>query len=89
LVAFDDILGLPWLRRWNPVVDWCGEKLFVNVGGQNHVMNASLNPTAERQSDVKTTFVSAVHVDKEIRKNKDWFMVHVNAVKAVESRMIS
>jgi hypothetical protein len=82
LVAFDVILGLPWLRRWNPVVDWRGEKLLVNVGGQNDVMNASLDPTAERQSDVKTTFVSAVHVKKEIRKGSDWFMDHVNAVKA-------
>jgi hypothetical protein len=63
-------------------VDWRGEKLLVNVGGQNHVMNASLDPTAESQSDVKTTFVSAVHVKKEIRQGSDWFMVHVNAVKA-------
>jgi hypothetical protein len=82
LVAFDVILGLPWLRQWNPVVDWRGEKLIVNVGGQNHVMNASLDPTAERQSDVKTKFVSAVHEKNEIRKGSDWFMVHVNAVKA-------
>jgi hypothetical protein len=80
LVAFDVILGLPWLRRWNPVVDWRGEKLLANVGG--HVMNASLDPTADRQSDVKTTFVSAVHVKKKNRKDSDWFMVHVNAVKA-------
>jgi hypothetical protein len=71
LVAFGVILGLPWLRRWNRVVDWRGEKLMVNVGGQNHVMNASLDPTAERQSDVKTTFVSSVHVKKEIRKGSD------------------
>jgi hypothetical protein len=54
----------------------------VNVGGQNHVMNASLDPTAERRSDMKTTFVSAVHVKKEIREGSDWFMVHVNAVNA-------
>jgi hypothetical protein len=63
-------------------VDWRGEKFLVNVGGQNHVMNASLDPTAESQSGVKTTFVSAVHVKKESRKGSDWFMVHVNAEKA-------
>jgi hypothetical protein len=73
-VSFDVILGLPWLRRWSPVVDWRGEKMLVNVGDQKHVMNATLDPTAERQSDVKTTFVSAVHVKKEIRKRSDWFM---------------
>jgi hypothetical protein len=55
----------------------------VNVGGKkNHVMNASLDPTAGRQSDVKTTLVSAVHVKKDIRKGSDWFMVHINAMKA-------
>jgi hypothetical protein len=43
------------------------------------VMNASLDPTAGRQSDVKTTLVSAVHVKKDIRKGSDWFMVHINA----------
>jgi hypothetical protein len=82
LVAFDVILGLPWLRRWNPVIDWRSEMLLVNVGGKNHVMNASLDPTAGLQSDVKTTFVSAVHVKKDIRKGSDWFMVHINAMKA-------
>jgi hypothetical protein len=55
-------------------VDWRGEKLLVNVGGQDHVMNASLDPTAERQSDVKNKFVSAVHVKKEIRKGSYWIM---------------
>jgi hypothetical protein len=59
-----------------------GEKLMVNVGGQNHVMNAPLDPAAERQSDVKATFVSAEHVKKENGKGSDWSMVHVNAVKA-------
>jgi hypothetical protein len=59
------------LRRWNPFADWRGEKLLVNVGGQNQVMNSSLDPTVERQSDVKTTFVSAVRVKKEIRKGSD------------------
>jgi hypothetical protein len=44
---------------------------MVNVGGENHVMNASLDPTARRQFDVKTTFVSAVHVKKDIRKGSD------------------
>jgi hypothetical protein len=62
-------------------VDWRGEKMLVNVGAQNHVINASLDPTAERQSDMKTTFVSAVLVKKEIRKGSDWFMVLVNPVK--------
>jgi hypothetical protein len=47
LVAFDVVLGLPWLRRWNLVMDWRGEKLLVNVGGQNDVMNASLDPMPE------------------------------------------
>jgi hypothetical protein len=46
------------------------------------VMNASLDPTAGRQSDVKTTLVSAVHVKKDIRKGSDWFMVHINGMKA-------
>jgi Aspartyl protease len=56
LVAFDVILGLPWLRRWNPVIDWRREKLLVNVG--------------------------TVHVKRDIRKGSDWFMVHINAMKA-------
>jgi hypothetical protein len=43
----------------------------VNVGGQKHVMNASLDPAVERQSDVKTTFVSAVHVKNDICKGSD------------------
>jgi hypothetical protein len=34
-------------------------------------MNASLDPTAERQSDVKATLVSARHVKKELRKGSD------------------
>jgi hypothetical protein len=54
----------------------------VNVGGKNYVMDVSLDPTAGRQSDVKTTFVSAVLVKKDIRKGSDWFMVHINAMKA-------
>jgi hypothetical protein len=74
VVTFDIILGLPWLRRWSPVVDWRGEKMLMNGGGQDHVMNTSLDPTAGRQSDVKNTFVSAVLVTKEIRKGSDWFM---------------
>jgi hypothetical protein len=56
LVAFDVILGLPWLRRWNPVIDWRSEKMLVNVG--------------------------AVHVKKDVRKGSDWFMVHIDAMKA-------
>jgi hypothetical protein len=68
LASFDVILGLPWLRRWNPVVDWRGEKLLVNVGGQKHVMNASLDPTVERQSDVKTTFFSCTSEERYLQR---------------------
>jgi hypothetical protein len=81
LRVYDVILGRPWLAPWNPRIDWRGDKLLVSVNGKDHVVDASLVPSAKSQMECMTTFVSAVKVKKEVRKGEAWSMVHVNAVE--------
>jgi hypothetical protein len=55
--------------------------LLGSVNGEAHVVDASLDPSAESQKECRTTFVSAVKVNKAVRKGEAWFMIHVNAVE--------
>jgi hypothetical protein len=55
--------------------------LLVSVYGKAHVVDASLDPSAESQKECRTTFVSAVKVKKSVRKGEVWSMLHVNAVE--------
>jgi hypothetical protein len=79
--VYNVILGRPWLTRWNPRIDWRGDKLLVSVNGEAHVFDASLGPSAESQKECRTTFVSTVKVKKEVRKGEAWSIVHVNTVE--------
>jgi hypothetical protein len=81
LSVYDVTLGRPWLARWNPRIDWRGDKLSVSVNGEAHVVDASLDPSGGSQKEFRTTFVLAVKVKKEVRKGEAWSMVHVNAVE--------
>jgi hypothetical protein len=49
LSVYNVILGRPWLARWNPRIHWRGDKLLVSVHGEAHVVDASLDPSAESQ----------------------------------------
>jgi hypothetical protein len=49
LSVYNVILGRPWLARWNPRIHWRGDKLLVSVHGEGHVVDASLDPSAESQ----------------------------------------
>jgi hypothetical protein len=70
-----------WLAGRNPKIDWRGDMMLVTVYGEGHVVDASLDPSAESQKECRTTFVSAVNDKKEFRKGAAWSMVHVNAVE--------
>jgi hypothetical protein len=54
---------------------------LVYVNGEAHVVEASLDPSAESQKECRTKFVSAVKVKKAVRKGEVWSMFHVNAVE--------
>jgi hypothetical protein len=81
LSVYVAILGRPWIARWNPRIDWRGDKLLVSVNGEAHVVDASLDPSAEYQYESRTTSDSAVKVKKEVRKGEACSMVHMNAVE--------
>jgi hypothetical protein len=49
LSVYDVNLERQWLAQWNPRIDWWGDKLFVSVNREAHVVEASLDPSAESQ----------------------------------------
>ena len=51
LQGYDVILGMPWLRHYNPEVDWRGELLsFVDSHATKHVLRKKSNGCAEWSS---------------------------------------
>ena len=59
------ILGLPWLERWNPTVDW--EKRTINFPYRTGRVHTHGAPEST-QEGVRTEIISALAMKRELRK---------------------
>ena len=72
---YDVILGTPWLRRCNPVIDWKGNLVTFKTHGRWH----HLDPTSCKSS-LQSKFLSAPELRREVRRGSQLFAVSVREV---------
>ena len=53
LCNVDVVLGMDWLRKWNPVIDWRKQIIYVWVHGEWHHINGVLLDAEQRIGTVK------------------------------------
>ena len=77
LQGYDAILGMPWLQRFNPAVDWASGRLVVQQPGSAPVTLANHTPAAERVAselaatkDVDCSAVSYTQLMRLLSRNK-------------------
>ena len=53
LCNVDVVLGMDWLRKWNPVIDWRKQIIYVWVHGEWHHINGVLLDAEKQIGTVK------------------------------------
>ena len=69
LEGFDLVLGMDWLRRVNPRVDWRSGIIHFDFGSHSHTLVPLLSTEAQRL--VSTLFISAMQVAKALKGGED------------------
>ena len=62
VLAHDLVLGIDWLRQWNPVVDWVASSMTVKVGSVQYAVQ-----TVPSRSTAKVELCSVDGIVKTCR----------------------
>jgi predicted aspartyl protease/transposase InsO family protein len=77
LVAFDCILGLPWLEELNPVINWKRKKLLVPV--PNGAVEIDLDKNPCRSAVDTPTLLSTMKIQELAKKGEPVYLVTLKA----------
>ena len=73
LSGFDIILGMPWLRRLNPNIDWTTGALCLDHDSHTHTLTASSSPTS-------TLLLSYAGLRSAVRNKDQLFALHLHSI---------
>ena len=76
LVGYDVILGIPWLTRHNPVIDWSTSTVSVRVGNQ-----ISRLPEYKESNTPAVELVSRLQVVRDVEKGEQMYLALVRPLQ--------
>jgi hypothetical protein len=80
LAGYDMILGIPWLKRHSPIIDWNTSSVSVNING----VMSELPPHIDRSTPV-VELVSRLQVVRDVQKGEEMFLAIIRSLDSTSS----
>jgi Retroviral aspartyl protease len=79
ITAYDCIVGLPWLDRHNPHVNWRKNRLMIVKNGRRYDLDARKDPCVSKWKNVK--LLSAKQLCRMVKGNSKTILVTLQAIE--------